>query len=62
MVVSEYANTKYVRSDNTPEMAEYLGYIGARELWPEFVYKSFGGFVDELVEGRGERIYPHVQT
>jgi hypothetical protein len=60
MVGSEYANTKYLREDNTPEMAEYLGYISARDLWPEFVYKSFGTFVDELVEGKGERIYPHV--
>jgi hypothetical protein len=60
MVGAEYANTKYIREDNTPEMAEYLGYISARELWPEFVYKTFDTFVDELVKGRGERIYPHV--
>ena len=54
---AEYNASKYIRKDNTPEMAKYLGYLDARELYPDFEPIAFERFVDELVEGKGERPY-----
>ena len=61
MAAAQYAITKYVRGDNTPEHARYLGYISANELFPEFRFKSYAEFVDELVAGKIERPYPNVK-
>jgi len=36
LAAAQYAITKYVRADNTPENAEYLGYVDARKLLPGF--------------------------
>jgi len=41
MAAAQYAITKYVRADNTPEYAKYLGYISANELFPDFKYKTY---------------------
>lgn len=57
----EYSYTKYVRKDNTPENAEYLGYLDGRKLYPDFEFMSFSEFVEELVAGNVKRAYPHLQ-
>jgi hypothetical protein len=61
VVQAEYSVSKYVREDNSPENAEYLGYISARDLYPDFKYKSFSDFIDEVVAGEVERVYPHLK-
>jgi len=53
----DYIVSKYVRADNTPEMAKYLGYIDARVLYPDFKPISFSEFVDELLAGKAHRPY-----
>ena len=53
----QYTYSKYVRNDNTPEYAKYLGYLDARELYPELKPKSFKQFVGDLVEGKVQRPY-----
>jgi hypothetical protein len=58
VTVAEYGVSKYVRGDNTPENAEYLGYIDARKLYPDFKPISFESFLRELADGRGARPYP----
>ncbi len=58
---AQYCLTKYVRVDNTPENAEYLGYISARELYPDFTFMKFADFVDDLIACKGQRMYPHIQ-
>ncbi|KAJ6459995.1 hypothetical protein C8R45DRAFT_843061 [Mycena sanguinolenta] len=52
--IADYEYSKYVRGDNTPAYAEYLGYLDARELYPEFKPSTFRAFVAELLEGKGE--------
>lgn len=37
----EYAYSKFVRGDNSPEYAKYLGYLDAMDLYPKFVPRSF---------------------
>ncbi|PGH27621.1 hypothetical protein AJ80_00634 [Polytolypa hystricis UAMH7299] len=59
--IAQYSESKYVRADNTPESAEYLGYINGRELYPDLNFISFAEFVDELIEGSVQRPYPHIQ-
>ncbi|KAK7039903.1 glycoside hydrolase [Favolaschia claudopus] len=56
-ISAEYNYSKYVRGDNTPEYAKYLGYLDARELYPEFKPISFRNFVTELLDGKIEK--PH---
>jgi hypothetical protein len=54
---AQYAYSKYVRKDNTPEYASYLGYLDARELYPDFKPKTFREFVVDLLDGRVVRPY-----
>ena len=61
MAGAEYSNTKYVREDNTPENAEYLGYINGNELYPDFKFVKFTDFIDDLIAGKGKRPYPNLQ-
>lgn len=49
--VTEYKISWAIRGDNAPERAEYLGYLDARELYPDIKPKSMDEFVKELVAG-----------
>jgi len=57
VAAAQYAITKFIRRHNSPAYAAYLGYLSARELYPDFDYRSFVAFVDELVAGTVERPY-----
>ncbi|KAL9567440.1 hypothetical protein ACKAV7_008390 [Fusarium commune] len=48
----EYKWSRWNREDNTPEHADYLSYLNAKELYPDLQPKSMDDFVHELVEGR----------
>lgn len=54
---AEYMVCKYVRQDNSPENARYLGYLDTRELYPDFEPKMFSAFVDELIAGNAKQLY-----
>lgn len=56
----DYRMSKYVRRDNTYEMAMYLGYLDAKKLYPELRQNTFEQFVGELLEGKGRRPYPNM--
>lgn len=58
----QYCKAKYIRVDNTPENAEYLGYIDGRKLYPDFRWTGFEEFVKGLLAGKGRRPYPHVKV
>lgn len=54
----EYRYSRGIRGDNTPEHAEYLGYLIAKDLYPDINGKSVDNFVREVVEGsRGANLY-----
>ncbi|KAE8391828.1 hypothetical protein BDV23DRAFT_152680 [Aspergillus alliaceus] len=53
----QYFFSKYVRGDNRPEYAKYLGYLDARELYPDFQPRSFRSFLREALDGKAERVY-----
>ncbi|KAF7334591.1 Isoflavone reductase family protein [Mycena venus] len=54
---ADYEYNKYVRGDNTPAYAKYLGYLNARELYPEFQPQAFKEFLHELLDGKVARPY-----
>ncbi|KAF8858696.1 NAD(P)-binding protein [Acephala macrosclerotiorum] len=54
---TQYSYSKYVRKDNTPENAKYLGYLDARELYPDLKPRSFKDFVGDLLDGKVQRPY-----
>jgi hypothetical protein len=58
-VLADYDYSKYVRADNTPAYAKYLGYLDARELYPDFQPITFRDFVGELLGGKLEMPYYH---
>ncbi|KAJ1329850.1 NmrA family NAD(P)-binding protein [Microdochium nivale] len=50
LVSPEYQRSWGARGDNTPENAKYLGFLSARELYPDFKPISLEGFVREALE------------
>jgi hypothetical protein len=55
VIGAEYDYSKYVRMDNRPEYAKYLGYLDARELYPDFEARGLREFVGDLLDGKVER-------
>ncbi|KAN0112330.1 isoflavone reductase family protein [Hyaloscypha variabilis] len=54
---AEYEYSKYVRMDNRAIFARYLGYLNARELYPDLKPKRFVDFVQDLLDGKVQRPY-----
>ena len=54
---NEYRISKFIRGDNTSENAKYLGYLDARELYPELKPITFDRFLDELIAGKARKLY-----
>ncbi|PVH91335.1 NAD(P)-binding protein [Periconia macrospinosa] len=54
---TEYNVSKHIRGDNTAAVAKYLGYLDAKELYPEFEPIPFEHFLDELVTGQAKKPY-----
>jgi len=46
-----------VRGDNNPEYAKYLGYLDGKELYPDFEFTTFDQYLDELLEGKGTKLW-----
>ncbi|KAL4881354.1 hypothetical protein BJY04DRAFT_188713 [Aspergillus karnatakaensis] len=55
--VWQYVHSKYVRKDNRPEYAKYLGYLDTRDLYPDFKPISFQKFYLEVLEGKAAAPY-----
>ncbi|KAJ7065688.1 hypothetical protein C8F01DRAFT_982107 [Mycena amicta] len=53
----DYHFSMFVRGDNTPENAEYLGYLDARQLYPDFKPVRFREFLQEVLDGKAQKPY-----
>ncbi|KAJ7079438.1 hypothetical protein B0H15DRAFT_940776 [Mycena belliarum] len=60
VTIQDYLYSKYVRGDNTPAYAAYLGYLDAKELYPDFRPRSFKDFMGDLLDGKAAKPYPHL--
>jgi len=56
----DYSYSKFVRGDNTPKYAKYLGYLDAGDLYPDLVPRSFEAFARELLDGKAAVIFERV--
>lgn len=55
---TEYKYSLGIRGDNTPEHAKYLGYLDARELYPNLkVSSDFTTFITDMLEGKIRAVY-----
>jgi hypothetical protein len=46
-----------IRGDNTPEYAEYLGYLSGKDLYPDFKFTRFEEYVQEVLDGKAKGVY-----
>ncbi|KAK4503395.1 hypothetical protein PRZ48_004310 [Zasmidium cellare] len=53
----QYQLSLYVRGDNQPENAKYLGYLLGKDLYPDFEARSFEAYVKEVAGGKAKGIY-----
>jgi hypothetical protein len=53
----EYRYCMYVHSVNDLEYAKYLGYLDARELYPDLVPRLFDTYAKKLLDGKAAAIY-----
>lgn len=57
LVTLQYLRSWGLRGDNTPENAEYLGYVSAKDLYPTMGFIKFEDFLKELIDGNGHVAY-----
>lgn len=57
VVSLEYSYSMFVRGDNTPQYATYLGYLDFGKLYPDFIARSFETFAKELLDRTAEKIF-----
>lgn len=58
LVHTQYLYSKFIRGDNTPEYAKYLGYVDAGELYPDFKPIAWKEYLQDLLAGKTEMPYP----
>ncbi|CAH0023711.1 unnamed protein product, partial [Clonostachys rhizophaga] len=57
LVLAQYPYSLWVRGDNVPEKAQYLGYLSSKQLYPEFNYVPFASYIQEVYQGKGRAVY-----
>jgi hypothetical protein len=46
-----------IRGENTPEYAEYLGYLNGKDLYTDFKFTKFEDYVKGVLEGKAQGVY-----
>ncbi|KAL5355509.1 NAD(P)-binding protein [Aspergillus floccosus] len=46
-----------IRGDNTPEYAQYLGYLDGKGLYPDFEFRKFEDYIKEVLDGKAVGVY-----
>ena len=54
---TQYKQSMGIRGDNSPERARYLGYLDAKELYPDVEVKPLEAFTADMIEGKVRLIY-----
>ncbi|RYC83351.1 hypothetical protein BFJ63_vAg13754 [Fusarium oxysporum f. sp. narcissi] len=57
LVVSQYPLSVWLRGDNLPDRAEYLGYLSTKDLYPDFVFTPFKEYIREVISGEAKAVY-----
>ncbi|KAH8702334.1 isoflavone reductase family protein [Talaromyces proteolyticus] len=56
-IAAEYQLSWGIRGDNVPSYAKYLGYLDAKELYPDFKPITLEEYIQELLSGTATGIY-----
>lgn len=48
-VILEYAYNAWAREDNCPEKAKFLGYLDAKDLWPDLKAQTLEATIKEAL-------------
>jgi hypothetical protein len=57
LVLAQYRLSVWLRGDNLPDRAEYLGYLSGKDLYPDFKYTPFQDYIQEVLNGHGKAVY-----
>ncbi|KAF3806761.1 Isoeugenol synthase 1, partial [Colletotrichum gloeosporioides] len=57
LMMSQYQYSAGIRGDNTPEYAEYLGYLLTTDLYPDFKQITYQEFFQEVLDGKARAAY-----
>ncbi|KAH7144397.1 hypothetical protein B0J13DRAFT_555122 [Dactylonectria estremocensis] len=57
LAVMQYPHSVWLRGDNLPESAEYLGYLNGKELYPDVETIKYEDYVAEVLAGNGKAPY-----
>lgn len=49
-----------IRGDNSPENAQYLGYLLAKDLYPDIEGATLEAYAQDVFHGKGRRVYEHI--
>lgn len=55
LIAPEYHLSWGIRGDNTPEYAKYLGYLDARDLYPDLQHTKFSEFIEAALEEKEKK-------
>jgi len=55
--MSQYKRSLFIRGDDTPEHAKYLGYLDGKELYPDVEVEGLETFMKRMLNGEIETIY-----
>ncbi|UPK92970.1 hypothetical protein LCI18_003905 [Fusarium solani-melongenae] len=55
--ILQYLRSCGIRGDNNPEYARYLGYMDAKELYPDFKGNTLEKYFQEVLDGKAKSVY-----
>jgi hypothetical protein len=56
-VIAQYYLSTFIRGENTPEFARYLGYLDGKQLYPDVKFNTFESYVEEVLNGTAKAAY-----
>ncbi|KAI5292821.1 hypothetical protein KEM55_001375 [Ascosphaera atra] len=55
--MTDYAVSMFLRGDNQPGYAKYLGYLTSKELYPDMEFRSLESYIEEVLAGTARVVY-----
>lgn len=61
-VSAQYMISKGILGENTPQYAEYLGYVTSKSLYPDFKFIKYTDYMEEVLSGRATIVYEELRA
>ncbi|KIX07470.1 uncharacterized protein Z518_02123 [Rhinocladiella mackenziei CBS 650.93] len=56
LAMAQYFMSVCIRGDNTPECAQYLGYLDCKDLYPDFEFYPFEQYLRDALDGKAKPV------